>query len=61
MSGDGGPLQEIKGRARQFDDVWRAVMASDELAIIRRQLSIYELRKLINVVIDAACEGPEAS
>jgi hypothetical protein len=46
---DGGPLPKLQGRARQFDDAWRAVTASEELARARRQMSIHELRTLINL------------
>lgn len=55
---DGGPLPELQGRARQFDDAWRAVMASEELKPVRIRLSMHQLRTLIDTIIDAPYNQP---
>jgi hypothetical protein len=52
---DGGTLPELQGRSRQFDHAWKAVVGCEELWLARRKLSIHELRTLINLVIDSAC------
>lgn len=54
---DGGPLPKLQGRSRQFDHAWKAVVRCEELSFARGKLSIHELRLLINLVIDSACNG----
>ena len=40
----------------QFDAAWEALKA-DELAEIRRKLSLHELRQILGVVVPAVCKS----
>jgi hypothetical protein len=51
-----GQDKPLEGRALQFDKAWRAIVADNNLSRARRQLSIHELRTLINHCLDVAAE-----